>query len=94
MYRVRAIFAQKSGFLLIGRKFRIEFIFGPMATFALNEGIAFFDPGHRYEKNLKVVIDALVVGLVQTANRTTPGILVQNLRFWGYADYKEHGVPV
>jgi hypothetical protein len=40
------------------------------------------------------MIDAFVVSLVQTANRTTPGILVQNLRFWGYTDYKEHGVPV
>jgi len=34
--------------------------------------------------------DALVIGLVQTANRTTSGVLVQNLFFWGYADYKEH----
>jgi hypothetical protein len=65
-----------------------------MAAFAQDEGLTFFHPGHRNEKNLKVVIDALVVSLVQTANRTTPGILVQNLRFWGYTDYKEHGVPV
>jgi hypothetical protein len=78
----------------MGRKFLIEFIFGLMAAFAQDEGLTFFDPDHRNEKNLKVVIDALVVGLVQTANRTTSGILVQNLRFWGYADYKEHGVSV
>jgi hypothetical protein len=31
---------------------------------------------------------------VQTANRTTSGILVQNLRFWGHADNKKHRVPV
>jgi hypothetical protein len=27
---------------------------------------------------------------VQPANRTTPGLFVKILRFWGYADYKEH----
>jgi hypothetical protein len=27
---------------------------------------------------------------VQAANRTTPGLFVQNLRLWGYADNKEH----
>jgi hypothetical protein len=36
------------------------------------------------------MIDALVIGLVQAANRATFGVLVQNLGFWGYADYKEH----
>ena len=65
-----------------------------MTLFAQDEGLAFFDPDYRNEKNLKVMIDAFVIGLVQTANRATSGILFQNLRFWGYADYKEHGVPV
>ena len=90
MYRIPAIFAQQAGFLLIGRKFPIEFVLGPMTAFAQNEGLAFFDPGHRNEKDLKIMIDALVIGLVQAANRTTSGVLVQNLCFWRYADYKEH----
>ena len=60
----------------MGRKFLIEFIFGLMAAFAQDEGLTFFDPDHRNEKNLKVVIDALVVGLVQTAKWTPPRILV------------------
>ena len=93
MYRICAIFTQKAGFLLIGRKFPIEFVLGPMTAFAQDEGLAFFDPGHRNEKDLKIMIDALVIGLVQTANRTTSGVLVQNLRFGGYADNKKHVVP-
>jgi hypothetical protein len=94
MDRVPAIFAQKACFLLMGRKFPLEFVFGPMTTFTQDEGFAFFHPGERNEKNLKVMIDAFVIGLVQTANRTTSGILVQNFRFWGYSEYKEHAVPV
>jgi len=74
--------------------FTTEFVFGPMAAFTNDEGRAFFDPDHRNEQDLKIVIDALVIGLVQAANRATLGILIQNLRFWGYADDKEHAVPV
>jgi hypothetical protein len=93
MDRVAAIFAQKACFLLMGRKFPLKFIFCPMATFTHNEGLAFFHSGNRNEKNLKIMIDALVIGLVQTANRTTSGILVQHFRFWGYSEYKEHAIP-
>jgi len=70
--------------------FTTEFVFGPIAAFTNDEGRAFFDPDHRNEQDLKIMIDALVIGLVQAANRATCGILVQNLGFWGYADYKEH----
>jgi hypothetical protein len=74
--RVAATFTQQAGLLLIGRKFPIEFAPGPVAAFTQNERVAFFDPGHRNEKDLKIVIDALVICLVQTAHRTTPGIPV------------------
>ena len=70
--------------------FTTEFVFGPIAAFTNDEGRAFFDPDHRNKQDLKIMIDALVIGLVQAANRATFGILVQNLGFWGYADYKEH----
>jgi hypothetical protein len=90
MNRASAIFAQQPGFLLVGGVIPLEFIFGAMAAFADDERLALFDPGHRNEKNLKIMIDALVIGLVQTANRTTPGLFVQNLRLWGYAEDKEH----
>lgn len=90
MNRAAAIFTQQAGFFLVGGVIPLEFIFGAMAAFANDEGFAFFNPGHRNEKNLKIMIDTLVVGLVQAANRTTPGLFVQNLRLWGYADNKEH----
>ena len=70
--------------------FTTEFVFGPMAAFTNDEGFAFFDPDHRNEEDLKIMIDAFVIGLVQAANRATFGSLVQNFRFWGYADDKEH----
>jgi len=82
MNRAAAMYTQKPGFLLVGRMIPREFILGAMTAFALDEGLAFFDSGDRNEKNLKVMIDALAIGLVQTANRATSGILVQNLRFW------------
>ena len=61
-----------------------------MAAFTLDKGFAFFDPGHRDKKYLKIMIDALVIGLVQSADRTAPGIFVKHLRFRGYAEDKEH----
>jgi len=81
---------QQPGFFLRGRKFPTEFVLGPVAAFTNNERLTFFNPGYRDEKDLKIMIDALFIGLVQTAHRTTPGILVYNFYFWGYADYKKH----
>ena len=82
MDRASTMFTQQAGFFLVGRLIPFEFVFGAMAAFTQDEGLAFFDPGDRNEKNLKVMIDALVIGLVQTANRAASGILVQDLRFW------------
>ena len=90
MNRASAVFTQQAGFLLVGGVIPLEFIFGAMAALADDERLAFFDPGHRNEENLKIMIDAFVIGLVQAANRTTPGLFIQNLRLWGYADNKEH----
>ena len=84
------MFAQKAGFFLVGRLIPFELIFGAVAAFTQDEGFAFFDPGYRNEEDLKIMIDAFVIGLVQAANRATFGILVQNFRFWGDADNKEH----
>ena len=61
-----------------------------MAAFTLEKRFAFFYPGHRDEKYLKIMIDALVIGLVQSANGTAPGIFIKHLRFGGYAEDKEH----
>jgi hypothetical protein len=88
--RFAAVFTQQRGSLLIGRGFPIEFIPDSVAMLTLDERFTFFDTGYRNEKNLKIMIDASVISLVYTAHRTTPGILVYNLCFWGYADYKKH----
>ena len=61
-----------------------------MAAIALEKWFAFFNPGHRDEKYLKIMINTLVIGLVQTADGTTPGIFIKHLRFRGYAEDKEH----
>jgi hypothetical protein len=61
-----------------------------MASFTQDKGLALFNPGHRNEKYLKIMIDTLVISLVQATDGATPWILVKHLRFRGYADYKEH----
>ena len=90
MDRAAAVFTQQAGFFLVGRLIPFEFVFGAMAAFTQDEGLAFFDPDHRNEEDLKIMIDAFVIGLVQAANRTPSGIFVQNLRFWVYTEDKEH----
>ena len=90
MDRASAMFTQQAGFFLVRRLIPLEFVFGAMTAFAQDEGLAFFDPGHRNEEDLKIMIDALVIGLVQAANRTPSGQFIQNLRFWVYTEDKEH----
>ena len=94
MDRIPAEFAQQPGLFLIRRWVPFEFIFRSVTTLANGEGLAFFDPDHRNEEDLKIMIDAFVIGLVQAANRTSSGIFVQNLRFWVYTEDKEHGIIV
>jgi hypothetical protein len=94
MDRASAMFTQQAGFFLVGRLIPLEFVFGAMTAFTEDEGLAFFDPDHRNEEDLKIMIDAFVIGLVQAANRTPSGIFVQKLRFWVYTEDKEHGIIV
>ena len=61
-----------------------------MAVFTLDKGLTFFDPGNRDEKYLKIMVDTLVIGLVQPADGTAPGVFVKHFRFGGYAEYKKH----
>jgi len=88
------MFTQQAGLFLVGRLIPLEFVFGAMTAFTEDEGFAFFDPDHWKEEDLKIMIDAFVIGLVQAANRTPSGIFVQNLRFWVYAEDKEHVIIV
>ena len=94
MDRASAMSTKQAGFFLVRRLIPLEFVFSAMTAFTEDEGLAFFDPDHRNEEDLKIMIDAFVIGLVQAANRTPSGIFVQNLRFWVYTEDKEHGIIV
>ena len=59
-------------------------------TITHNEGVTFFHPQHRDEKQTEVVIHPFEISLVQPANRAAPGVLVQHFRFGGYAGDEDH----
>ena len=90
MDRVGAGFTQQSGFFMRRREFPTEFAPASVAAFTHDERFTLFNPDYRDKKDLKIMIDALFIGLGQTALWTTPGILVYNFYFWEYADYKKH----
>jgi hypothetical protein len=52
-----------------------------LTSIAHDKRFAFFDSDYRNEKKAQVMIHALIVSLVQSANRAPAGILIQNLNF-------------
>ena len=54
---------------------------GLLASIAHDKGFAFFNPYNRNEKKAEVVVHALIISLIQSANRASTGILIQNLNF-------------
>jgi hypothetical protein len=56
--RIATVFTQQVGFL------PIEFVFGTMTALTQDKGLAFFDPGYRNEKYLKIMIDTHFIGLM------------------------------
>ncbi len=52
------------------------------APFTHYKRITFFDPENGNKKKIQIVIDALVISLEQPANRTSPGVGVENFNFW------------
>lgn len=89
MDRISAEFAQKPGLFLIGRLVPSEFIFCSVTTLADGEWLAFFDSHYRDKKYVQVMVDPRFIGLVQTTDRTSPGMLFDYLCFGRYAGNKE-----
>jgi hypothetical protein len=89
--RTAAEFAQKSGFLPIRRIVAAEFIGGLVAALAHDERLAFFYPQNGNEKQIEIMVNPHLVGLVETAVRTPSGSFVYLFRFGcNTADKKEH----
>jgi hypothetical protein len=87
--RIAAEFAQKPGLFLIGRLMVFEFIFCCMALFANCEWISFFNSHYRDKKDIQVIVDSSLIGLLHSANRTPPGVIFYYFRFGGYAGNKK-----
>ena len=72
------------------RKIRAKFRNRFFAAITHDEWFPFFNPQKRDKKKTEIVIYPFKVGLMQTADRAPPGILVQYLRFGRYAGDKDH----
>jgi hypothetical protein len=88
--RIPAEFAQKPGFFLIGRLVPPEFIFRSVTTLANGEWLPFFDSHYRDKKYVQVMVNPRLIGLLQTADRTSLRVILNYFCFGGYACYKEH----
>ena len=49
---------------------------GLLATIARQKRLTLFDSEYRNKEQAEVVVHALIIGLVQPANRTSAGILI------------------
>ena len=63
---------------------------GLLAAVAHDIRLALFDPEYRNKKQIQVVVGALVIRLMQAANRASAGILIQNFYFGCNTGYKYH----
>jgi len=87
--RIPAEFTQQPGLFLIGQLVPSEFVFCSVTTLANGERLAFFDSHYRDKKYVQVMVDARFIGLVQTTDRTSPGVIFNCFLFGGYAGNKE-----
>ena len=63
---------------------------GLLAAVAHNKGFALFNSEYGDKKQAEIVIDALRIGLIQSAHRAPARILVQNLFFRRNAGNQDH----
>jgi hypothetical protein len=90
--RIAAKFAQQPGLFLIRRLVPFEFVFRSVATLTNGERLAFFDPDKRDKKNVQVMVNPRLIGLLQTTDGTSLRVVINNFGFGGYAgNEKKHG---
>ena len=91
LYQFTTVFTIACGFSPMRPKIAAEIIGGMLASLTADEGFTLFDSQHRDEKQIQVMIDLHLIGLVQTAMGTASGIFVYFFCFWGYsADENKH----
>ena len=90
--RIAAEFAKQPGLFLIWRWVPFEFVLCSVTAITNGERLAFFDPDHRDKKNVQVMVDPGLIGLLQTTDSASPRIIINYLGFGGYAgNEKKHG---
>ncbi len=90
MDRIPAEFAQQPGLFLIGQLVPSEFVFCSVTTLANGEWFAFFDSHYRDKKNVQVMVNPRLIGLLQTTDSTSLRVILNYFGFGGYAGNKEH----
>lgn len=88
-----AIFAV-FGICLLPSGFRTKIINAAFAAIAHYKRFAFFDSEKWNKKEAEVMIRALVIGPMQSANRTSAGILIKNFNFGRNTGDKDHGSTI
>ena len=68
-------------FRLLRVEIRSRPIGGLLAAVAPNKRLPLFDSEYRNKKQAEIVVRALVIGLMQAANRASVWILIQNFYF-------------
>ena len=87
--RISKEFTQKPGLFLIGGLMALEFILCSMALLANCERFTFFNSHYRDKKDIQVIVDSSLIGLLHSANRTPPGVIFYYFRFGGDAGNKK-----
>jgi hypothetical protein len=90
--RIHAEFAQQPGLFLIRRWIPFEFIFRSVTTLANGERLAFFDSQNRDKKDVQVMVNPRLIGLLQTTDSTSSRVILNYFGFGGYTgNEKKHG---
>jgi hypothetical protein len=70
--------------------FFVKFLDRSFTSFTHDKRLTFFDSYNRNEKQIKIMIHPLVIGLVKAANRTSPGRIVKYFYFRRNATNQKH----
>jgi len=77
-------------FLLLSGGVRPKLIDAAFTAVAHNKRFALFDSEKRNKEEAEVVIHALIIGLMQPADRASAGILIKNFNFGRNTGDEDH----